>query len=252
MGNIIISEYIIDNLKFCKLNAFVSYDDTHYMMVTSFQLNISHQTVTGQPSLQSKQQMTAQKDQEDIANTLLGDMNAFSQLIDRHKNLVFTLSLQMLKNKEEAEEAAQDTFLKVYKSLKKFKGGSKFSTWLYRITYNTCLDRLKKNKRRQQTVAIDTVTIHKIQLLNTVLDTLEQQERKEIIQHCLQLLPASDSFLITLYYFEELSLEEMAAIVRYTPNTIKVKLFRCRKRLMAILQKKLEPELLESYESKNR
>ena len=86
-------------------------------------------------------------DEKIINQIIAGDSNAFSVLVDRYKDLVFTLSLKMLKNREEAEEVAQDTFIKVFKSLSKFKGDSKFSTWIYKVTYNSCLDRLKKNKK---------------------------------------------------------------------------------------------------------
>ena len=83
-------------------------------------------------------------DQVYIEAILNGDANAFAVLVDRYKDLVFTLALRMMKHREEAEEAAQDTFIKAFKSLNKFKGDSKFSTWIYRVAYNTCLDRLKK------------------------------------------------------------------------------------------------------------
>ena len=75
-----------------------------------------------------------------------GDTIAFSVLVERYKDLVFTLTYRILKNREDAEEASQDTFIKAYKSLSKFKGDSKFSTWIYKIAYNTSLDRLKKTK----------------------------------------------------------------------------------------------------------
>ena len=78
-----------------------------------------------------------------------GDTNAFAVLVNRYKDMIFTLSLKMLKDREEAEEVSQDTFVKIYKSLGKFNGEAKFSTWIYKIAFNTCLDRLKKNKRAQ-------------------------------------------------------------------------------------------------------
>ena len=90
------------------------------------------------------------EDQHYINLILNGNPNAFATLVDRYKNMVYTLALKMLTNKEEAEEIAQDTFVKAYHSLNKFKGESKFSTWIYKITYNTCLDRLKKNKKQFQ------------------------------------------------------------------------------------------------------
>jgi RNA polymerase sigma-70 factor (ECF subfamily) len=77
---------------------------------------------------------------------------------------------------------------------------------------------------------------------------MEQDEHKKKIHECLQLLPSDDSFLLTLYYFEELSLEEISKVVNLTANNVKVKLFRIRKRLTAILKEQLEPEIIESYE----
>jgi len=100
----------------------------------------------------SNERMTINNDQIIIDQILEGDTNAFSVLVDRYKDLVFTLAIRMVKNREEAEEVSQDTFIKVYKSLSKFKGNSKFSTWIYKVAYNTCLDRLKKIKREYNVV----------------------------------------------------------------------------------------------------
>ena len=197
--------------------------------------------------MQSKPQMTTNNDQHYINKILEGDSKSFAILVDRYKDLVFTLALRMVKNREEAEEISQDTFLKVFKSLNKFKGDSKFSTWIYRVGYNTCLDRIKKNKRAQRTVAIDEFTEHQIKTLDNALDNMEMEERKLAIQHCLQLLPSEDSYLMTLYYFEELSLEEISKIIDITVNNVKVKLFRSRKRLATILKQRIEPEIIESY-----
>lgn len=191
--------------------------------------------------------MTTNNDNIIIHKVIAGDTNAFSALVDRYKNLVFTLALRMLKNREEAEEVSQDAFVKVYKSLTKFKGDSKFSTWIYKVTYNTCLDRLKKNKRQQNTVAIDEFTEHHIKTLDNALETMEREERKRAIKNCLELLPSEDSFLLTLYYFEEQSLEDIAKITGLSANNIKVKLFRSRKKLGAIFVQQLEPEIIEVY-----
>ena len=191
-------------------------------------------------------------DQVYIDSILNGDANAFAVLVDRYKDLVYTLALRMMKHAEEAEEAAQDTFIKVYKSLNKFKGESKFSTWIYRVAYNTCLDRLKKNKRQQYTVEINEYTEHQVKTLDNALDNIEAKEREQTIQDCLALLPSEDSFLLTLYYFEELSLEEIGKIVDLNPNNVKVKLFRSRKKLATVLRKKLDNETIESYERSYR
>jgi len=191
-------------------------------------------------------------DQVYIEAILNGDANAFTVLVDRYKDLVFTLSLRMMKHTEEAEEAAQDTFIKAYKSLNKFKGDSKFSTWIYRVAYNTCLDRLKKNKRQQYTVEINEYTEHQVKTIDNALDQIEAKEKQQAIQDCLALLPSEDSFLLTLYYFEELSLEEIGKIVSLKPNNVKVKLFRSRKKLATVLKRNLDNDIIESYEGTYR
>ena len=191
-------------------------------------------------------------DQVYIEAILKGDTNAFTVLVDRYKDLVYTLSLRMMKHTEEAEEAAQDTFIKAYKSLNKFKGDSKFSTWIYRVAYNTCLDRLKKNKRQQYTVEINEYTEYQVKTLDNALDQIEAKEKEQAIQECLALLPSEDSFLLTLYYFEELSLEEIGKIVSLKPNNVKVKLFRSRKKMATILKRRLDNDIIESYEGTYR
>lgn len=186
-------------------------------------------------------------DQEYIDRILQGDSNAYAVLVDRYKNLVFTLALRILKHREEAEEVSQDAFIKAFKSLSKFKGDSKFSTWIYKIAYHSCLDRIKKNKKDEVLRTIDEYTEHKVKSVDGILDGIEKKERNAVIQHCIYKLPEDEAALITLYYFEELSLEEIGEVVDLKPNNVKVKLFRIRKRLAEILKSQLEPELLEQY-----
>ena len=191
-------------------------------------------------------------DQHYINLIIDGDTNAFAVLVSRYKDLVYTLALRMLKNREEAEEVAQDTFIKAYKSLNRFKGDSKFSTWIYKITYNTSLDRLKKNRKHFNDVAIDEFTEHKVKTIDNALDNLESKEQTKAIQDCIALLPSEDGFLLTLYYFQEQTLDEMSKAVGLTSNNVKVKLFRARKKLATILKNKLEPEIIEYYEREHR
>jgi len=187
-------------------------------------------------------------DQLLIDAILAGETQSFGVLVERYKDLVFTLAIRMVKHREEAEEVSQDTFIKVFRSLNKFKGDSKFSTWIYKVAYNTCLDRLKKHKREQHVVAIDEYTEHQVMTIDNALDAMEKEERKQAIQSCLEQLPSDDSALLTLYYFEDLSLDEIAKIVGLTANNVKVKLFRSRKKLTSILRSRLEPEIIEHYE----
>ena len=196
--------------------------------------------------------MTTNDDQLYIDQILNGNASAFAVLVERYKNLVFTLTLRMLKNSEEAEEAAQDTFLKIYKSLKNFKGDSKFSTYVYKVAYNTSLDRIKMNKRQLKEVAIDEFTEHHVKTIDNALQKLTEEEYQKAIKDCIALLPEMDGFLLTLYYFEDLSLDEIAEIVNLEANNVKVKLFRSRKKLMTIFKERLEPETIAYYERERR
>ena len=191
-------------------------------------------------------------DQRYISLVKEGDKNAFVALVDRYKDMVFTLSLKMLKDRQEAEEVSQDSFLKVYKSLDRYKGESKFSTWIYKVAFNTCLDRIKKNKRLQALANISEIDKQETTPLINGLDLIEEKERKQLIQDCMQELEGEDGFLLTLYYFEEQSLEEIAKIIGITSNNVKIRLYRSRKKLASLLKAHLEPEILETYEREQR
>lgn len=186
--------------------------------------------------------------QPNIAAILNGDSQEFAKLVDDYKDLVFTIALRMLKNREEAEEVAQDSFIKIFKSLKNFQGTSKLSTWIYRIAYNTCLDRIKKYKKDQQTKQIEEVEGYHVAEMSNALDLMMQREKSEMINECIQKLPTMDAAILTLFYFEEQSLIELASTLKLSASTAKVKLFRARKKLAVILKEQLKPETIRSYE----
>jgi RNA polymerase sigma-70 factor (ECF subfamily) len=191
--------------------------------------------------------MTINNDQLYIEKVIKGDTNSFSFLVDKYKDLVFSLALKVLKNREEAEEVSQDTFVKAYRSLGKFKGDSKFSTWLYKIAYNNCMDRVKKISKSYNTDTIDEVVENRIKATEDVLQTIERKERALIIKECLLELPEDERSILWFFYFEELSLKEIAEVTTFSESNIKVKLHRARKKLLAIIENKVEPELINQY-----
>jgi len=191
--------------------------------------------------------MSQKEDQHYIDATINGDTRAFSVLVERYRHMVFTLAVRVLKNHEEAEEVAQDVFIKAYTALSTFKGSSKFSTWLYKIAYYRSLDCLKKQKRNLNTSSIDSDTEYHLSSMEDALDSLEASERKLAIKRAIEELPHDDAVVITLHYFEELSLKEIAEIMNIAANTVKVRLFRSRKRLAELLKSKLESEILGNY-----
>ena len=194
--------------------------------------------------------MSQKPDEYLIKKVISGESNAYAELVDRYKYMVYTLAIKIVKNHEDAEEVAQDTFIKAYSSLKYFKGDSKFSTWLYKIAYYGSLDYLKKNKRRVETTKFDISEEYNIASMDDALEGMEAKERTEMIKHAIQELPGEDAVLITLYYFEMQSMKEISQVMGLAPNTVKVRLFRGRKRLAQILENTLEQEIIHSYGTK--
>ncbi len=188
--------------------------------------------------------MSLDSDQPYIEKTLRGDTQAFSVLVDRYKHMVFTLALRIVKNNEDAEEVAQDTFVKMYKQLPQFKGDAKFSTWLYKIAYYGSLDVLKKQKRNRETSSIESF---KEAYSREEGEALELQDRQKLVKEAIQKLHGEDALVITLFYFEECSLEEISKIMNLSVNTLKVRLFRSRKKLSEILKGTLETEKIQTY-----
>ena len=191
--------------------------------------------------------MTTNNSDKLIKKILAGNTKLFEKVVDDHKNLVFSLALRMLKNREEAEEVSQDTFVKVYASLNGFKGDSKLSTWIYKVAYNTCLDHLKTNKRQINYDMEEEISASTIDEVDNALDSLIANERRALIKSCIYELAPEDSALLTCYYFEDKNLLELEKIFILSTNTLKVRLFRARKRLAVIMTEKLQPEILRNY-----
>lgn len=191
--------------------------------------------------------MTTTNTEQLIARIRSGDHRAFELLVNEYKGVVYSLTLQMLKSREEAEEVAQDVFVKVYKSIGSFKGDSKFSTWLYRVTRNRCLDYLKKKRITYNELVISDSLITQLDETTNALEMMMENERNKKLRKCLEHLSAEDSAILTLFYFQEKKLNELADVLDISVNLAKVRLHRARKRLATVLIKNMEPELLKNY-----
>jgi len=184
-------------------------------------------------------------DNEIIQLVLQGQQSAYSVLVERYQQYVFTLAYRFVNNREIAEELAQDVFVKAYRYLADFKGNSKFSTWLYTIVNTTCLSHLRKKGDGAISLAeehiISIVDNNGVQLPN---DLLQQKTQKQMLDAAMRHLPDGDAQLLTLFYQSEQSLEEIGIIMGQTPNNIKVRLFRARGKLKEILTQKFSKELM--------
>jgi RNA polymerase sigma factor (sigma-70 family) len=183
-------------------------------------------------------------DNEIITRVLRGEHQLYADLVARYQNFVFTLALRYTPVREDAEEIAQDVFVKAYKALKDFRGESKFSTWLYSIVNSTAITFLRKKKL--DVSSLDNEHVFE-QAENkdsgTSANQIEVKSKVEMVTKAIQLLSADDARLITLFYKAEQSLEEIAQIMNMEANTVKVKLHRARTRLKEKMEKYFTQEV---------
>lgn len=187
-----------------------------------------------------------QSDIDLITEVLSGNTAVYSELVKRHQRFVFTLALRFSKSREDAEEIAQDCFVKAYKALGTYKQTAKFSTWLYTITYTTSMSYLRKKRLDVQSID-DEGSI--LQLENHTSDfNADQVEKRSgyvYLNQAIALLSPDDASIITLFYQGEQSLEEIGKTLNMESNTVKVKLHRARIRLKEKLQFLLKDEVKE-------
>ncbi len=184
-------------------------------------------------------EMTNDPDHRIIDDILAGDQSLYAGLVNKHKSYAFTIAQKILHNRPEAEEAAQDAFIKAYHHLAGFNRESKFSTWLYRIVFNTAIS--YKRKARQQFQSLETTVIEYSQDADGLL---EKTDKKKYLNQAMLKLSESDRTALTLFYLEEFSLEEIAEITGMLANTAKVRIHRARLRLADELKNILKQEAL--------
>ena len=184
-------------------------------------------------------------DTELIEQTLAGNQAAYADLVKRHQRFVFTLAMRFAKVREDAEEIAQDCFIKAYRSLGSFQGQSKFSTWLYSIVYTTAMTFLRK--KRVDTDSIDDEnTIIQLENRSSGYDVnnVENKSRSFYLNQAIDQLLPDDAAIITMFYKGEQSLEEIAQAMGMEANTVKVKLFRARQKMQEIIEKTEKKRLI--------
>lgn len=187
--------------------------------------------------------MSPKDDQYYIEQVLQGNAAAFSYLVEKYQDLIYGLALKMLRNAEDAEELAQDSFVKAYRSLNSYRQKSKFSTWLYSITYNGCITLLRKRKvevrslDEQYLSEKDEIKIHE------QLSEINKAELEKCLNEALSMLPEQDQVLITLYYYEEQKVEEISQITGLSESNVKVKIHRARKKMYELLSSSFKEEI---------
>jgi RNA polymerase sigma-70 factor (ECF subfamily) len=169
-----------------------------------------------------------------ILRSLQGDQEAFANLVSRHQRQVYNLAYRMLGNSEDAEDAAQEVFLRAYTALSTFELGRKFSSWLLSIASNYCIDVLRR--RRYAWMSLDDVSFRLVSPVEEPAGAVLRKEQAGQIQRLLQHLPEKYRLVVILRYWYDLAYEEIAATAGLSLNTVKTRLHRARLMLAEVLQ----------------
>lgn len=187
--------------------------------------------------------LTQDEQRRVIDRVLSGDVNAFELLVEDQSKIVYNLCVRMVENEQDAYDLSQDAFLKAYTNLSLFRGDSKFSSWLYKLTTNVCLDFLRK-RSRQKTVPLTYETDDGEQEYLPIPDETfspeteaERRELRSSVRWGLSQLPESQREILILREIGQLSYEEIAGQLGLEAGTVKSRIFRARKKLCDILIK---------------
>lgn len=170
-----------------------------------------------------------EEDQEWISQILQGDKQAYAPLINKYKNKVYDIVYRIVNQSQDAQDITQECFMKAYHYLDRYDPARKFSSWLYRIAVNHCLDVYSsKRKREDQQVNLEEVVLFD----NACPETIYiKREAAAEIKHLVDLLPDSYRIIILLRYSNELSYQEISEILNVPLNTVQVRLHRAKQKL---------------------
>lgn len=162
-----------------------------------------------------------------VQQVLSGNTSAFAYFVDSYQDMAITIAFRICGNMQDAEDVVQDSFVKAFKNLRSFRAESKFSTWLYRIVYNTAVTYTKSQmwSSSRETALEDAYHVGTASLEKQI----EETERDEIVSEIMEKMPKGEALLLTLYYMEDNPIKEIAKITGLNESNVKVKLFRARK-----------------------
>jgi len=188
--------------------------------------------------------MEKKTDEYYIREILKGDSGSFSQLVEKYSHLAFSLSMKILNQREDAEEAAQDAFIKAYNSLSSFQSSATFKTWFFRIVYNTSISKLRTRKNIE--VKFEDIKISDTEILATenAIGKLNADDRQRYLLVGLERLEPDERALLKMYYYDEFSMDDVSVITGLTVSNVKVKIHRSRKKLLQELKSVLKDEII--------
>ncbi len=183
-----------------------------------------------------------------IERAIERDPRAFRYLLNKYKTFAFSIAIKITKNKEDAEEVVQDSFCKAFKAIRNFNRSGKFSTWLYKIVYNTALTRIRNKKIVMDSLEAYPDSNRDFDIPDNYVGSFEklvQADQVALLKRALKVLTESENLAVTLYYACENTIAEIETITGWNPSTIKIRLFRARQKLYIELSKQLNIEINE-------
>ena len=172
-----------------------------------------------------------------LQQIISGNARAYAFLVEKHKDMVLSIALKIVHNREDAEEIAQDSFVKAYQSISGFKNEAKFSTWLYRIVYNSAISKVRKKKLEVAPLEDSIINNYSEDSLDHSFFLVEEPDQFELLQKALKSLPEDENVIVSLFYQNDHSIEDISTITGLTVANVKVKLHRIRKKLYTEMQR---------------
>jgi RNA polymerase sigma-70 factor (ECF subfamily) len=182
--------------------------------------------------------MTDDPDRDLVRRAQAGDTDAFSELVRRHERVVYNLAFRFMRNETQADDMAQEAFLKAFRLLKGFRAEARFSTWLYRVTSSVCLTEISRRKRRGEV----ELTPGHLSGPETAVEPAQPTDTHEIIRRCVTRLPERYATIMTLYYLKEVSYEEIAEMMNIPMGTLKTWMHRARRQLRTIVEQEMNTD----------
>ena len=188
--------------------------------------------------------MNIEVEKEIIQRVIGGDRNAFEGLVLENQKNVYNLALKMTRNEDDALDISQEAFIKAYRQLRNFRGDSRFSVWMYRLTYNLCIDFLRKKPKADvisldyESESGDVTSLEIPDLRNLPEDSAIRGEMRKNIAESIKELPLKHREMITMREITGMSYEEIATTLSMNVGTVKSRLARARLKLIEILKEK--------------
>ncbi|MFA5817278.1 MAG: sigma-70 family RNA polymerase sigma factor [Bacteroidales bacterium] len=186
--------------------------------------------------------MHAINDTDCIRMVLRGEKGYFAFLVKKYGDKAYNLCYKILRNQEEARDSAQEAFVKAYEALPGFRLDSSFSTWFYRIIYNTCISKIRKDRFTTGFEPEDEVW-NELGNDNEAISQLDLEDMRKLLTGAYEVLNPDEIFLAEQFYREECSIEELAGMTGLSQSNVKVKLFRARQKMLEQIKSVLKKEI---------